>query len=220
MRKSKSTILAMMVGVACAGPAFATGDGGDNGMTPWYGDSWANLQARDASASTVPSLQAQESAADARMAWANARERMRLAGQRLRENTSNTFHRMTRTGTVATTSEPSTTYGSTTTAPSTYGSTTTAPSTYGSTTTTPSSSYGTTARGSPPVGATGSSDSSTAYSSPGAPGAVTTGATGSAGTSMSAPDQGPLPTTPNADSARTDNPYDGKAPPAMSTGQQ
>jgi hypothetical protein len=29
-----------------------------------------------------------------------------------------------------------------------------------------------------------------------------------------------LPTTPNADSARTDNPYDGKAPPAMSTGQQ
>ena len=115
MRKSKSTILAMMIGAACAGPAFAGGDGGDNGMTPWYGDSWANLQAHDPTAAPVPSMAAHEGAADARVAWANARERMRLAGQRLRDNTANTFRRMTPTGTAAT--APSTTYGSTTTTP-------------------------------------------------------------------------------------------------------
>jgi hypothetical protein len=78
MRKPfKPLVLAAFVAAAAAGPAFAEGDSGDNGMTATYGDSWANVQVQQPEAAPVPGLAAQEGAADARASWAHAREDMR-----------------------------------------------------------------------------------------------------------------------------------------------
>jgi hypothetical protein len=97
MRKPfKPLAVAAIVVAAAAAPAFAD----DNGMTPGYGDSWADLQAQEAQASTVPGLANQEDSAQARAAWSQARENMRAGAQRIREATSNTYHRMTGTGTT------------------------------------------------------------------------------------------------------------------------
>jgi hypothetical protein len=107
MRKSfKPAILAALVAAAVASPALATGDGGDNGMSPWYGDSWTNVQSKAPEATAVPSLQAQEEKAPAIEAWGHARDNMRARTQHLRESTSNAFHRMT--GTTSTTADHST----------------------------------------------------------------------------------------------------------------
>jgi hypothetical protein len=95
MRDSfKSAIFAAIVTATAAGPALATGDGGDNGMTPWYGDSWTNMESKAPEATAVPSLQAQEEKAPAREAWAQTRGAMRERMARARESTSNALHRM------------------------------------------------------------------------------------------------------------------------------
>jgi hypothetical protein len=95
MRDSwKSAIFAAMITASAAGPALATGDGGDNGMTPWYGDSWTNMESKAPEATAVPSLQAQEEKAPAREAWAQTRGAMRERVTHARESTSNALHRM------------------------------------------------------------------------------------------------------------------------------
>jgi hypothetical protein len=95
MRKPfKPLLVAAVVAAAAAGPAFAD----DNGMTAGYGDSWANLQAREPQAAPVPGLANQQDSADARAAWSQARENMRAGAHRMREATSNALHRMTGTG--------------------------------------------------------------------------------------------------------------------------
>jgi len=95
MRKPfKPLLVAAMVAAATAAPAFAD----DNSMTPAYGDSWANLQAREPQAAPVPGLADQQDAGNARASWAHARDDMRARAHRMREATSDTFHRMTGTG--------------------------------------------------------------------------------------------------------------------------
>ena len=86
MRKSfKPLVLVAMTAAAMAGPTLADGDGGDNAMTPKYGDSWADLQAHNPQASAVPSLQAQEGAAEARANPAHPLQTMRDNMQRMRD---------------------------------------------------------------------------------------------------------------------------------------
>jgi hypothetical protein len=85
--------------VAAATPALAD----DNGMTPHYGDSWAQLQARDPSASTVPSI-VEQPTTDLRSAWSNTWNGMR-------ERTSRTWHRMTGPGYANTDAEHQPTTG-------------------------------------------------------------------------------------------------------------
>jgi hypothetical protein len=157
MKKSiKPLILAALL-AATAGVAHAEGDGGDNGMTPHYGDSWANVQAHDPDASTVPSLAAQDDAADARAAWSRARERMHTNMQTMRDRTSNAFHRMTGTS-------------STGTANSTYGTTGTNGATSGT-------------YGSAGTAGTGNTTSG-AYGTSGATGGTAAGSSGTSGSSM------------------------------------
>jgi hypothetical protein len=56
MRKpSNSLVFAAIAAAAAAGPVLAD----DNGMTPHYGDSWADVQAHNPNFDSVPSLQAQ-----------------------------------------------------------------------------------------------------------------------------------------------------------------
>ena len=56
MRKpTKSLVFAAIAAAAVAAPAFAD----DNGMTAYYGDSWADVQAHNPNLNAVPSLQAQ-----------------------------------------------------------------------------------------------------------------------------------------------------------------
>lgn len=55
MRKpTRSLVFAAIAAAAVAAPAFAD----DNGMTPHYGDSWADVQAHNPNLDAVPSLQA------------------------------------------------------------------------------------------------------------------------------------------------------------------
>ena len=115
MRRSfRSAALAAIVATAMAAPARATGDGGDNGMTPWYGDSWANVESRAPEVQAVPSLQAQEEKASASAVWGQVRESARERTAHLRESTSNAFHRMTGPPAASSrdaTSDPATTDG-------------------------------------------------------------------------------------------------------------
>ena len=98
MRKSfKPAVLAAAIAFAATGPAFATGDGGDNGMTPWYGDSWTNLESRAPEATAVPSLQAHEEKGPATEVWSLTREAARERAAQIRQSTSNAFHRATGT---------------------------------------------------------------------------------------------------------------------------
>src|SRR5256885_16120681 len=56
MRKPTRTLaFAAIAAAAAAGPALAD----DNGMTAYYGDSWADVQAHNPNLTTVPSMQAQ-----------------------------------------------------------------------------------------------------------------------------------------------------------------
>ena len=140
MKKSiKPLVLATLL-AASSGVAYATGDGGDNGMTAHYGDSWANLQAHDADASTVPSLAAQDDAADARAAWSRARDRMHTNMQTMRDRTSNAFHRMTGTPSTGSASSTSGSYGTT----GTPGTVNTTPGAYGTSGATTGTASGTT----------------------------------------------------------------------------
>jgi len=180
MSKSIKPLVLAIALAASSGAAYATGDGGDNGMTAHYGDSWANLQARNPDAATVPSMAAQDDAADARASWAHARDRMRTSMQNMRDRTSNTFHRMTGTSSTGTASTGSPSYGT-----SQSGTASTGTSSYGNapsgTASTGTSSYGTSASGSASTGtastsapATGSNATSTASNPAGAPGTAGT----------------------------------------------
>jgi hypothetical protein len=145
MNKSIRPIVLAAFVAASAGTAHATGDGGDNSMTPWYGDSWANVQAHNPEAVPVPSLQAQEDAAEARAAWGQTRDRMRSGMHRWRENASNTFHRMTGTGTTGTAAGTASGTSSGTYGTAGSGTTGTTSGTYGTagSTGTTSGAYGT-----------------------------------------------------------------------------
>ena len=69
MRKAlKPMLLAAFVAGLSSVAAYADDGGGDNSMTPHYGDSWANIQGHEAT--TVPGLEANEDSAAARAAWA------------------------------------------------------------------------------------------------------------------------------------------------------
>jgi hypothetical protein len=84
MRNSlKPMLFAALVAGLSSGAAFADGDGGDNGMTPHYGDSWSNLQGHETV--TVPGMEATEQAATARAQWAQARENARARMDRAKE---------------------------------------------------------------------------------------------------------------------------------------
>jgi hypothetical protein len=121
MSKSIKPLLLAALLAASSGASYAGGDSGDNGMTAHYGDSWANLQAHDPDASTVPSLAAQDDAADARAAWSRARDRMHTNMQAMRDRTSNAFHRMTGTSAAVPASTTSGSSGTTGTASGAYG---------------------------------------------------------------------------------------------------
>ncbi|HEY1325711.1 MAG TPA: hypothetical protein VGI14_02155 [Casimicrobiaceae bacterium] len=75
-----------------SGAALADGDGGDNSMSPFYGDSWAALQAHDPNMPT-PALQVLTDRAEADAAFANARDRMHRTVARWRDNFSHMIHR-------------------------------------------------------------------------------------------------------------------------------
>jgi hypothetical protein len=77
----------MLAALLAAGTSTALAD--DNDMTPFYGDSWAALQAHDPAAVNVPSV-ATQPGVDVRAAWHNG-------WNDLRARTSSTWHRMTGT---------------------------------------------------------------------------------------------------------------------------
>lgn len=79
-----------------SGAALAEGgDGGDNSMSPYYGDSWAALQAHQPNM-PAPALQALQDRADAQAAFANARARVDQKVARWRDNLSRTIRRTDR----------------------------------------------------------------------------------------------------------------------------
>lgn len=79
----------MLAVLLAAGTTPALADTGDNDMTPFYGDSWAQLQARNPGAVNVPSVPAQPGV-DVRATWHNAWSGMR-------ERSADTWHHMTGT---------------------------------------------------------------------------------------------------------------------------
>jgi len=73
------------------GVALADGDGGDNGMSPYYGDSWADLQAHTNSMPN-PSMQALQDRADAQAAFAQARAQAHANVERWRDHIARMLH--------------------------------------------------------------------------------------------------------------------------------
>jgi len=87
MRKSLTpAILAAFVAAAASAPALAD----DNGMTPGYGDSWANLQARNPQAAPVPPTAIEQNAIDPRAAYDRARANMHNMWNRMTGTTTTT----------------------------------------------------------------------------------------------------------------------------------
>ena len=87
----KSLLLAAASALVASGAAFADGDGGDNSMSPYYGDSWADLQAHT-NAMPSPVMQALQDREDARAAFAQTRDRARAEVQRWRDQVAHMFH--------------------------------------------------------------------------------------------------------------------------------
>jgi len=87
----KQAVLAAASSLFVCGVALADGDGGDNGMSPYYGDSWADLQAHT---NTMPSpaMQALQDRADAQAAFAQARERAHASVERWRDRVGRMLH--------------------------------------------------------------------------------------------------------------------------------
>lgn len=82
---------ALVVAIAGASTAaWADGDGGDNGMTPGYGDSWAALEGH--TTAPVPSMQAQLERRDAEAAFAHARASLADSAQQLRSKARDVMH--------------------------------------------------------------------------------------------------------------------------------
>ena len=75
-----------------SGIAHADGDGGDNSMSPFYGDSWAALQAHQSNFAT-PALQVLDDRDAANAALHDARDRMHRTVSRWRDNASRVIHR-------------------------------------------------------------------------------------------------------------------------------
>ena len=86
-------IMVASIGVLASGAALAdSGDGGDNGMSPYYGDSWADLQAHNPNMPS-PAMQALQDRADAQAAFERARDHMRAVTQRWRDDITHMMHR-------------------------------------------------------------------------------------------------------------------------------
>jgi len=85
-------IMVASIGVLASGAALAdSGDGGDNGMSPYYGDSWADLQAHNPNMPS-PAMQALQDRADAQAAFAEARSRAHASVERWRDRVAHMLH--------------------------------------------------------------------------------------------------------------------------------
>jgi hypothetical protein len=86
-------IMVASIGVLASSAALAdSGDGGDNGMSPYYGDSWADLQAHDRNMPS-PAMQALQDRADAQAAFERARDHVRAVTHRWRDDVTHMMHR-------------------------------------------------------------------------------------------------------------------------------
>ena len=88
----KSLVLVAASAAFVSGVALADGDGGDNSMSPYYGDSWAALEAHTSNMPS-PAEQALQDRADAQTQWSQAREHARVQVQRWRESIAHMLHR-------------------------------------------------------------------------------------------------------------------------------
>jgi hypothetical protein len=79
--------------LAAAGALFASGAAlaGDNSMTPFYGDSWADLQAHTTNMPQGP-MQALQDRADAQAAWSRVRDNAHATAQRWRDEINRMWH--------------------------------------------------------------------------------------------------------------------------------
>jgi len=87
----KSLLLVAASATFMSGVALADGDGGDNGMSPYYGDSWADLQAHTRTMQT-PAMQDLQDRADAKAAFAQARSRAHASVERWRDRVAHMLH--------------------------------------------------------------------------------------------------------------------------------
>ena len=83
----KSLVLAAASALFASGAALA----GDNSMSPYYGDSWAALQAHTYDMPAGP-MQALQDRADASAHFAQARERAHATALRWREQVARMLH--------------------------------------------------------------------------------------------------------------------------------
>ena len=84
----KSLVLAAASALLTSGAALA----GDNSMSPYYGDSWANLQAHTTGMPQGPN-QALQDRADAQAAWNRARDNAHATALRWRDEVNRLWHR-------------------------------------------------------------------------------------------------------------------------------
>jgi hypothetical protein len=92
MRIAPRIMMVASLVMLASGAARADGDGGDNGMSPYYGDSWADLHAHTPNMPTGP-LQALQDRDDARAAFAHARDNARATMHRWRDDITHMMHR-------------------------------------------------------------------------------------------------------------------------------
>jgi len=89
MRSNTPALLIALIAAVVSGSALADDDGGDNGLSPFYGDSWAALEAH--TTAPVPSMQALQDRADAAAAWHDARVHAAATAHRWREEMGRMF---------------------------------------------------------------------------------------------------------------------------------
>ena len=87
----KSLVLVAASAAFVSGVALADGDGGDNSMSPYYGDSWAALEAHTSNMPS-PAEQALQDRADAQAQWAQTREHARAQVLRWRDAIAHMVH--------------------------------------------------------------------------------------------------------------------------------
>jgi hypothetical protein len=83
----KSLVLAAASALFASGAALA----GDNSMSPYYGDSWAALQAHTTGMPQGPN-QALQDRADAQAAWNRTRDNAHALAQRWRDDIGRMWH--------------------------------------------------------------------------------------------------------------------------------
>jgi hypothetical protein len=91
MKRFTGGLLVASLAAFASGAALADGDGGDNGMTPYYGDSWADLIAHTGDMPSGP-MQALQDREEAQKAWAATRERMHVQAERWRDHIAHLLH--------------------------------------------------------------------------------------------------------------------------------